>query len=171
MPRGTASRPSTTYTSRPLTANSSRRPSTARPRTAISTINNQEIVCAVIESRGISPTVGIAFLNLTSIEAILCQISDNQSYVRTIQKLSVYGPSVILVPNYSHSVNPSTKLHGCIEESLGDIGTVELVDRRYFAENIGVQYVEQLAFVEDIEALKMSIKGYFYALCCFSAVS
>jgi DNA mismatch repair protein MSH4 len=168
MIHGTASRPSTSYTSRPLTSTTDRRPTTARTRTGISTVNNQDIICAVIEARGVSPLVAIAFLNLTSVEATLCQISDSQTYVRTIQKLSVYEPSVILIPNTSPDV--SSKLHGCIEENLSQICSLQPIDRRYFAENAGLEYLHQLAFVEDIEAIKVSIKGYFFTLCCLAAV-
>ena len=168
MPGGTASRPTTSHTSRPLTGNSSRRPQTARTRTGISTSASQEIICAVIESRGVSPVVGIAFLNLTSAEAILCQISDSQTYVRTIQKISVYEPYLVLVPAYAHNV--SSKLHGFIEENLTQVSAVQEIDRRYFSESAGSDYVQQLAFLEDVEVLNMSIKGYFFALCCFAAV-
>ena len=155
MPNRTASRPSTSYTS--------------RPRTGISAVNNQDIICALTESRGVSPIVGIAFLNLTSVEAILCQISDNQSYVRTVQKLSVYEPSLILVPAYAH--NASSKLHGCIEENLSHVSTLQQIDRRYFSETAGSQHIQQLAFTEDIDAIAISTKGYFFTLCCFAAVS
>lgn len=77
--------------SRPRTARpSTGRPGTARPRTGISTImgvENQEIICAVSESRGVSPSVGLAFLNLDTGEAVLSQFSDSQTYVRTIHKV------------------------------------------------------------------------------------
>jgi DNA mismatch repair protein MSH4 len=126
-------------------------------------------VCAVTESRGVSPTVGIALLNLASGEAVLSQISDTQSYVRTIQKLSVYEPSEILVPTYA--TNMISKLNVCIEENLGHLGALKYVNRRYFAETTGLEYIQNLAFSEDIEAIKVSISGNYFAVCCFSAVS
>lgn len=158
----------TTTTSRPKTGYSSGRPSTARPRTGISAVNNQEIVCAITESRGVSPTVGIALLNLYSGEAILCQISDNQSYVRTVQKLSVYEPSEILVPRYA--TNIVSKLNLCLEENLGHVSDIKAVDRSFFAETAGLDYIQQLTFAEDVEAIKISISGNYFAVCCFSAV-
>lgn len=78
--------------SRPRTVRpSTGRPGTARPRTGMSTlgIENQEIICAVSESRGVSPSVGMAFLNLDTGEAVLSQFSDSQTYVRTVHKVSV----------------------------------------------------------------------------------
>jgi DNA mismatch repair protein MSH4 len=158
----------TTATSRPRTGRSSGRPGTGRPKTGISSSVSQEIVCAVTESRGVSPIVGIALLNLYSAEAFLCQINDNQSYVRTIQKLSVYEPSKILVPAYQ--TNMVAKLHACIEENLGHISAIEEINRHYFAETTGLEYIQQLAFTEDIEAIKISISGNYFSVCCFSAV-
>jgi DNA mismatch repair protein MSH4 len=127
-------------------------------------------VCAVAESRGISPTVGLAFVNLDTAEAVLCQICDSQTYVRTIHKLKVYGPSEILI--VSTSASPKSKLFSIIEENLEDIGSkLTLLDRRYWAESTGLEYIKSLAFKEDIEAINISVAGNYYAVCCIAAVS
>jgi DNA mismatch repair protein MSH4 len=149
------------------------RPSTARPRTSASTIARieaQQIVCAVAESRGISPTVGLAFVNLDTAEAVLCQICDSQTYVRTIHKLKVYGPSEILI--VSTAASPKSKLFSIIEENLEDIRSkLTLLDRRYWAETAGFEYIQSLAFKEDVEAVNISVTGNYYAVCCIAAVS
>lgn len=148
------------------------RPGTARPRTAVSTlgIESQQIICSVSESRGISPTVGLAFVNLDTGEAVLCQICDSQTYVRTIHKLMVFNPSVILIVNTA--ANPRSKLFSIIEENLEDLNSnIILLDRRYWAETTGLEYIQQLAFAEDVETIKISINGNFFAVCCFAAVS
>jgi DNA mismatch repair protein MSH4 len=161
----------TTTTSRPRTGRrSAARPSTARPRTGASTValQNQELVCAVTESRGISPTVGLAFINLDTGEAALSQISDSQTYVRTIHKITVYAPSWIIIP--STAANPPSKLFSIIEEHIEHIeANLVCVDRRYYAETTGLESIHQLAFAEDVEAVKISIGGNFYAVCCFAA--
>lgn len=57
-----------------------------RPRTPGSVIGggeSQQIICAVNEGRGVSPTVGLAFINVSTGEAVLSQISDNQFYVKS----------------------------------------------------------------------------------------
>jgi DNA mismatch repair protein MSH4 len=163
----------TTTTSRPGTRRNTGRPSTARPRTAASTIarvENQHVVCAVAESRGISPTVGLAFVNLDTAESVLCQICDSQTFVRTVHKLRVYGPSEILI--VSTAASPKSKLFSIIEESLEDIGSkLTLLDRRYWAESTGYEYIQTLAFKEDVEAIRVSIAGNYYAVCCVAAVS
>ncbi|WPH01153.1 Hypothetical protein R9X50_00398800 [Acrodontium crateriforme] len=160
-----------TTTTRPRTsARSVGRPSTARPRTGYSTlgVENQEIVCAVSESRGTSPIVGLAFVNLDTGEAVLSQISDSQTFVRTIHKLVVFNPSTILI--MSTTANPKSKLFSIIEETLEDIErSIMLLDRRYWSETAGTEYIEQLAFPEDVNSIKTASSGNFYAVCCLAA--
>lgn len=161
-----------TTTSRPRTAlRSTGRPSTARPRTGISTlgVENQEIVCAVSESRGISPTVGLAFVNLDTAEAVLSQICDGQTYVRTIHKLTVFNPSTILI--VSSAAEPKSKLFSIIEDSLDDIGSnIILLDRKYWAEQTGIDFIQRFAFTEDIDSINTAVSGNYFAVCCFAAV-
>lgn len=163
----------TTATSRARTCKSIGRPSTARLRTGASTIARieaQQVVCAITESRGISPTVGLAFVNLDTGEAVLCQICDSQTYVRTMHKLAIYGPSEILI--VSTAASPKSKLFSIIEENLESLESkLTLLDRRYWAESTGLDYIQVLAFVEDVEAIKVSVAGNYYAVCCIAAVS
>ncbi|KAI7702870.1 hypothetical protein KC353_g14459, partial [Hortaea werneckii] len=152
---------------RPSTA----RPSTARPRTGYSTLGaeNQEIICAISESRGISPTVGLAFVNLDTGEAVLSQISDSQTYVRSIHKLMVYAPSTILI--VSTASNPKSKLFSIVEDALLEMNSnMVLLDRRYWAETTGLEYIQQLAFRDDVETIKTAVSGNYYSVCCFAAV-
>ncbi|KAH9867382.1 hypothetical protein IAQ61_007974, partial [Plenodomus lingam] len=161
----------TTTTSRPGTRRGTGRPSTARPRTGASTIARieaQNVVCAVAESRGISPTVGLTFVNLDTAEAVLCQICDSQTYIRTVHKLKVYAPSEILI--VSTAASPKSKLFSIIEENLEDIDSkITLLDRRYWAESTGYEYIHSLAFKENVEAIKISVTGNYYAVCCAAA--
>lgn len=162
-----------TTTSRPRTGRrSAGRPSTARPRTGVSTLGaeNQEIISAVSESRGVSPVVGLAFVNLDTGEAVLSQINDSQTYVRTVHKLLVFNPTTILV--VSSASDPKSKLFSIIEDSLDDLeSNIRLLDRRYWAKTVGLDYIQQLAFAEDVEAIKTAVSGNYYAVCCFAAVS
>ena len=159
----TTPRPSTS-TSRPTTS----RPRTARPRTAASTIGgDQQIICAISESRGLSPVVGLAFVNLSTTEAVLCQISDNQTYVKTIHKLSCLEPTEILV--MITAAQPKSKLYSVIEGNLPHI-CISPRDRKYWSETTGMDYIQQLSFKQDLEALKVAVEGNYYAICCFAAV-
>lgn len=130
---------------------------------------SQQIVCAVSESRGVSPTVGLAFVNVSTGEAVLSQICDNQFYVRTILKLQVFEPTEILLVNTSGPPNIKSKMYSLIEE--GVIGSrIVCADRRYWSESAGMDYIQQLAFPQDVEAIKVVIGGNFYATCCLAAV-
>ena len=181
------SRPSTSYTSattsypsRPLDESSTPRPSTSmskattsrprtgRPKMAASTIvGDQQIICAISESRGLSPIVGLAFVNLSTTEAILCQISDNQTYVKSINKLACLEPTEILIMNTA--AQPQSKLYSFIECNLPYI-RINPIDRKYWAETTGMDYIHQLAFKQDLEALKVAVEGNYYAICCIAAV-
>lgn len=162
----------TTSTSRPRTNQSAGRPSTARPRTGASTVARveaQTVICAVAESRGISPTVGISFVNMDTGEAVLCQICDSQTYVKTIHKLRVYGPSEILI--MATAASPKSKLFSIVEENLEAMDSrITLLDRKYWAESAGFDYIKTLALDDDVEAIKLAVSGCYYAVCCIAAV-
>lgn len=128
-----------------------------------------QIICAVSEARGIAPSVGIAFINVSTGEAILSQICDNQSYVKTTQKLTVHEPSRILIVSTAYPPNPKSCLCSTIEEELPGVPVVPL-NRKYWSETAGLEFVQALAFKEDAEAIKVAIEGNFYATCSFSAV-
>lgn len=151
-------------------AHSVSRPPTARPRTGVSTIGieNQEIICAIAEARGPTPTVGLAFINLDTGEAVLSQFSDSQTYIKSIHKLMVFNPSNICI--VSSSAHPKSKLFSIIEDHLDDIGcNMTLLDRKYWAETVGLEYIQQLGFPEDIESIKTAVTGNYYAVCSFAA--
>ena len=156
--RPTTSRPGTGYTSATRT----------RTRPSASTYGSQDIVCAITESRGISPTIGLAFVNVSTTEAVICQIVDNATYVRTLHKLTVFEPSEIIFPNTA--ITPvKSKLYSIVEANIPDL-EIGTADRRFWAENPGVDYIQNLAFREDVEAIKVAIEGNYYATCCLAAV-
>lgn len=64
---------------------------------------------------------------------------------------------------------PRSKLYSIVEENLPQL-TVTSVDRRLWAESAGHEYVEQLAFREDLESIKISLEGNYFATCCLAAV-
>ncbi|KAL8819842.1 MAG: hypothetical protein Q9223_001817 [Gallowayella weberi] len=157
-------------TPRPETSQSSNgRPRAGHPRTAASTLTSrdQQVICAISESRGISPVVGLAFVNLSTTEAVLCQISDNQTFTRTIHKLVVYEPTEILF--MTTAAQPKSKLFLIVESNLPHLRTT-VIDRKYWSETTGLEYIQHLAFKQDVEAIKVSVGGNFYATCCIAAV-
>lgn len=155
----------TTTTSRPHTGRS--RPRTAATSTGYGETN--EIICALSESRGISPTVGLSFVNLSTSEAVLCQFADTQTYARTCHKIKVFGPSEIIHMNTAIDSKLLSIVHENLEVGKHDI-LMTSIDRRYWSESTGYEYLQHLAFPSDLESLKLSIGGNYFAACCFAAV-
>ncbi|ELR02134.1 hypothetical protein GMDG_05293 [Pseudogymnoascus destructans 20631-21] len=59
-------------------------------------------------------------------------------------------------------------MYSLIEEEV--IGSkIVCVDRRYWSEPAGMDFIQQLAFPEDVEAIKVATGGNFYATCCLAA--
>ncbi|KAL1963513.1 hypothetical protein VTN77DRAFT_8094 [Rasamsonia byssochlamydoides] len=145
----------------------SERPWTARPTTTATSIASQEVICAISESRGVSPTVGLVFVNLSTSEAVLCQICDSQSYVKTINKIGVFEPSELIFMNTASG--PQSKLYCIVQENLSEL-TISCIDRRYWSDRAAHDYVEMLAFPEEIESIRVSLDGHYFAACCLAAV-
>ncbi|KAJ5887613.1 hypothetical protein N7495_007654 [Penicillium taxi] len=142
----------------------SRRP-TARPTTIATSIAAQDIICAVSESRGVSSTVGLAFVNLATAEVVLCQICDSQTYVKTVTKIGVFEPSEILFM----STAKESKLRYIIQENLPD-PIFTFLDRRFWSDKTGHEYLDRLAFQDEADSLKVTLGGNYFAACCFAAV-
>ncbi|KAJ5607813.1 hypothetical protein N7537_004432 [Penicillium hordei] len=138
---------------------------TARPTTTATSVAAQDIICAVSESRGVSSTVGLTFVNLATAEAVLCQICDSQTYVKTIIKIGVFEPSEILFMNTAKE----SKLRYIIQENLPD-PIFTFLDRRWWSEKTGHEYAGRLAFPEEVDSLKVTLGGNYFAACCFAAV-
>lgn len=158
--------PATPTYSTGTTTGSGRR---SRGAASIGASEGNQIICAVSEARGVAPSVGIAFVNVSTGEAVLSQICDNQSYVKTTHKLTVFEPSRILIVSTACPPNPKSSLCATIEEELPGVPIIAL-DRRYWSETAGLEFIQALAFRQDVEAIKVAIEGNFYATCSFSAV-
>ncbi|KAH8703415.1 putative DNA mismatch repair protein Msh4 [Talaromyces proteolyticus] len=139
-----------------------------RPTTRATSIASQEVLCAVSESRGVSPTVGLAFVNLSTSEAVLCQVCDNNSYVRTINKIAVFEPTELLFMSTRSA--QQTKLFGIIQEYIPDL-IIHCVDRRYWSDRASHEYVDKLAFPAELDSIQLALENHYFAACCLAAVS
>ncbi|KAI1128429.1 muts domain V [Nemania abortiva] len=163
---------SITGSSRPSGQRHQRSTASGRKSRANSSIwgsDSHVVICAVTEARGVSPSVGLSFVNITTNEAVLSQICDTQFYVRTIHKIQMYEPSTILMVNTALPPNPKSNLLSIIEAELPGITTIEPLDRKYWSEYVGLDFIQTLAFQDDLEAIKVAIGGNFYATCSFAA--
>lgn len=174
-PSVSSSRPSVTLTttstaiSRPSTPSGRRSRRGATP-SILGQSESNDIICAVSESRGITPTVGIAIVNLSLGEVTLSQICDNQSYVKTIHKLQLASPSrIVFTPSACAPNRPST-FFSLVENLIPEAETA-CHERSAWSESAGIEYMEHLALDGDIGPLKVATQGKYYAVCCLSAVS
>ncbi|KAF5665712.1 DNA mismatch repair MSH4 [Fusarium denticulatum] len=162
--------------SRPSTVRPGSRPGTASGRksrngTASSILGLSEvqtIVCAVSEARGVSPAVGIAFVNVSLGEAVISQICDNQSYVKTIHKIQLSAPSRILFMTTACPPNNPSSLFSLVQDLIPEV-QIDALERSAWSETEGLEYIHNLAFKDDIEPLKVATQGKFYAICSLAA--
>ncbi|PTD04937.1 MutS protein 4 [Fusarium culmorum] len=159
--------PSVTNVSRPSTARPGSRPGTSSGRrsrtTAASSIfgpvEAQDIVCALSEARGVSPVVGVAFVNVSIGEVIISQICDNRAYVKSIHQIQLSSPSrIVFITLFS------------LVQNLTSDAQIDAFERSAWSETEGLEYIQNLAFKDDIEPLKVATQGKFYAISSFAAV-
>ncbi|KAL4988208.1 DNA mismatch repair protein MutS [Aspergillus falconensis] len=62
-----------------------------------------------------------------------------------------------------------SKLLRIIQENNSD-AAFTFIDRRYFAEKAGQEYVEPLGFAEDVDSIKVTLGGNYFATCYLAAV-
>lgn len=168
-PSMTSTRPSTSHTSisRTTTRPKSR---TATTSSILGLSDQQNVICAVAEARGVTPSVGVAFVNVSLGEVILSQICDNQSYVKTIHKIQMASPSrIVFMSTACPPVKPST-LYSLVQELVPE-AHCDAFDRSAWSETAGLDYVQTLAFPSDVEPVKVAIHGKYYAVSSFAAVS
>lgn len=72
----------------------------------------------------------------------------------------------------SSSASPKSKLFSILEDATQDeLGSnIVLLDRRYWSETTGLEYIQQLAFSQDVDTMKTAVNGNYFAVCCFAAV-
>ncbi|KAI1264271.1 DNA mismatch repair protein Msh4 [Xylariaceae sp. FL1019] len=168
-PRNGDSTASSSFPSRPRRQTSTTSGRKSRAASSIWGSDSHEVVCAVAEARGVAPSVGLAFINIATNEVVLSQICDTQFYVKTIHKIQVYEPSVILMVTTAFQPNQKSSLLSIIEAELPET-PLEALDRKYWSEHTGLEFIQTLAFRDDLDAIKVAIEGNFYATCSFAAV-
>lgn len=126
----------------PVTGYSVTSSSTASAHTAAS------VIVAVVEGRGLARgEVGMASIDLKNPEVILSQFADNTTYAKVITKLKILTPLEIIMPNTSCEAGNTTKLFALITEHFKNV-TFTTVQRKYFNETKGLEYIEQLCASE-----------------------
>ncbi|UNI17140.1 MutS protein msh4 [Purpureocillium takamizusanense] len=167
-----SARPSTSYSTvsratRPSTA-SRRRPRTGTSASILGLSEQQNVVCALAEARGVTPSVGVAFVNVSLGEVVLSQICDNQAYVKTIHKIQMASPSRVVFMSTACPPVKNTTLFSLVQELVPD-ATSDAFDRAAWSENEGYDHIQNLAPQSDVGPIKVALQGKYYAVCSFAA--
>jgi len=147
------------------------RPTTSiRSRSRMSIAPSSDVSAAVCLGRGVNPTIGLAFMELTSGRVMLSQVNDNQTFVKTVTKLHTRAPAKILLQAGECPPSDTGSLYELVQEVF-DTSRIIPIDRRYWSEKSGTDSMRCLTYEDDYIALQVAIHGKYYAICAFAAVS
>nr|XP_034356577.1 mutS protein homolog 4 isoform X3 [Arvicanthis niloticus] len=131
--------------------------------------NAPSVIVAVVEGRGLARgEIGMASIDLKSPQIMLSQFADNTTYAKVITKLQVLSPLEIIMSNTACVVGNSTKLFTLITENFKNVNFTT-VQRKYFNETKGLEYIEQLCIAEFSSVL-MEVQSRYYCLAAAAAL-
>uniref|UniRef100_A0AAA9SW75 MutS protein homolog 4 n=1 Tax=Bos taurus TaxID=9913 RepID=A0AAA9SW75_BOVIN len=120
---------------------------TATSSSAVSA-HSPSVIVAVVEGRGLARgEIGMASIDLKSPQIVLSQFADNTTYAKVITKLKILSPLEIIMSNTACVVGNSTKLFTLITENFKNVNFTT-IQRKYFNETKGLEYIEQLCIAE-----------------------
>ncbi|XP_021090588.2 mutS protein homolog 4 [Mesocricetus auratus] len=126
-------------------------------------------IVAVVEGRGLARgEIGMASIDLKSPQVILSQFADSTTYAKVITKLKVLSPLEIIMSNTACVVGNSTKLFTLVTENFKNVNFTT-VQRKYFNETKGLEYIEQLCIAEFSSVL-MEVQSRYYCLAAAAAL-
>ncbi|XP_043556003.1 mutS protein homolog 4 [Chiloscyllium plagiosum] len=127
------------------------------------------VIVAVVEGRGLARgEIGMASIDLKSPELILSQFADNTTYAKVITKLQILTPLEIIMPNTACDKGSGTKLFTLITENFKSVA-LSTVQRKYFNETKGLEYIEQLC-TPEFSTVLMEIQMKYYCLAAAAAL-
>ncbi|XP_037355926.1 mutS protein homolog 4 isoform X2 [Talpa occidentalis] len=159
--------------------------------------HSPSVIVAVVEGRGLARgEIGMASIDLKSPQIILSQFADNTTYAKVITKLKILSPLEIIMSNTACVVGNSTKLFTMITENFKIDYLYEVlkmiavacglmssqlsqlkdknvnfttIQRKYFNETKGLEYIEQLCITEFSTVL-MEVQSKYYCLAAVAAL-
>ncbi|KAM8930149.1 LOW QUALITY PROTEIN: mutS protein homolog 4 [Pelodytes ibericus] len=136
---------------------------------AVSAQSPASIIVAVVEGRGLARgEIGMASLDLKNPEVVLSQFADNTIYVKVITRLQILAPLEILVSNTACDSGSSAKLFCLLTENFKDV-SFTTVQRKYFNETKGLEYIEQLC-APEFSTVLMEVQSKYYCLAAVAAL-
>uniref|UniRef100_A0A672N9M0 MutS homolog 4 n=1 Tax=Sinocyclocheilus grahami TaxID=75366 RepID=A0A672N9M0_SINGR len=127
------------------------------------------VIVAVVEGRGLARgEIGMASINVRCPELVLSQFADTGTYAKVITKLHNLMPLEILMPDTASVRGQGTKLYTLITETFPSV-TFTAVQRKYFNEKKGLEYIQQLC-VPEFSTVLMEVQTKYYCLASASAL-
>ncbi|CAI9613738.1 unnamed protein product, partial [Staurois parvus] len=127
------------------------------------------VIVAVAEGRGLaSGEIGMASLDLRNPDVVLSQFADSSTYVKVITRLQILAPKEILMSNTACEGGNTTELYRLITENFKGI-SFTTVQRKYFNETKGLEYIEQLC-APEFSTVQMEVKSKYYCLAAVAAL-
>lgn len=163
------------WTSLSRTSRATTRPATRSGRrsraTTVTSVANESpnVICAICENRGVAPSVGLAFLDLTHGSAVLSQFIDNLSYFRTTHHIHMMDPSRVIFMSTAVQPESLNSLSSVIQNFFPQI-RIETVEKAAWSEASGIEYIDRLAFERDVQRIKLVLEGRQLSVCSFAAV-
>jgi len=126
-------------------------------------------IAAIVEGRGLAKgEIGLSCIDLNSSELLLSQFSDGPTYVKILTKLQILQPVEIIMPNTALENGKMSSLFEIINEQLSH-SPITTVERKYFNESKGSQYVKQLC-VPEFDTVELDVQSKYYCLATASAL-
>ncbi|NXK51882.1 MSH4 protein, partial [Chauna torquata] len=136
---------------------------------AVSAHTTASVIVAVVEGRGLARgEVGMASIDLKNPEVVISQFADNTTYAKVITKLKILTPLEIIMPNTACDAGNTTKLFHLIAEHFKNV-TFTTVQRKYFNETRGLEYIEQLC-ASEFSTIFMEVQSKYYCLAAAAAL-
>ncbi|XP_069719915.1 mutS protein homolog 4 isoform X2 [Phaenicophaeus curvirostris] len=110
----------------------------------------------------------MASIDLKNPEVILSQFADNTTYAKVITKLKILTPLEIIMSNTACDAGNTTKLFSLITEHFKNV-TFTTVQRKYFNETKGLEYIEQLC-ASEFSTILMEVQSKYYCLAAAAAL-
>ncbi|CAH3162066.1 unnamed protein product [Porites lobata] len=127
------------------------------------------VVVAIVEGRGLAKgEIGMASIDLKKPELVLSQFSDNQTYVKVLTRLQILEPLEIIMPNTACENGNMSTLFKLLSDQL-PYTNLSAVQRKYFNEAKGLEYVKQLC-VPEYNTVEMEVASKYYCLATASAL-
>ncbi|XP_071668904.1 mutS protein homolog 4 isoform X7 [Patagioenas fasciata] len=110
----------------------------------------------------------MASIDLKNPEMLLSQFADNTTYAKVITKLKILTPLEIIMSNTACDIGNTTKLFSLITEHFKNV-TFTTVQRKYFNETKGLEYIEQLC-ASEFSTIFMEVQSKYYCLAAAAAL-